>query len=180
LALSPGAPWSLTDLAVRAEASVSLASLVVRELNRQGLVAGEVTHGRRGTVRATRRLFDAVGAHWPIPIAWVRGGRLPDDRPLGGGSALHRTGVLSVGHSRVYLRSVNDLPALLAATGGALVSEPVADWEVAVLDLALPAGPVPLLVAALKLSGSPRGREILATRLAGLLAVFDEPEGRHP
>jgi hypothetical protein len=61
-------------------------------------------------------------------------------------------------------------------TGGALVSEPASEWEVAVLDLALPAGPVPLILAALELNGTPRGREILATRFAGVLAVFDEPE----
>lgn len=159
--LEPGRRWSITELARRAEASTALASRVIRQLVRSDLVVGSIHQGRRSEVVATEALLWQTALHWPRPVAWVLGGRLPDDRPLGGGPALHRFGTQVEARPRIYVRSAEDIAGLLARHGGALVSEPVADWEIAVVDFPLQAGNVAEIIAALELGSTPRGREVL-------------------
>lgn len=173
LLLGGGRQWSLAALAAAAGSSRALASRVVLELRRLGLVSGEVAQGRRASVQPVRGLFAAVLDHWPGAAGYVAG-RLPRDVPVGGGPALAAAGVPSDARPRVYVRSVDEARRLLALHGGALVTEPVADYEIAILDVGLEPGPVPPLLAALELGATPRGREILDGHpelLAGLPAT---------
>jgi hypothetical protein len=172
LLVDPAREWSVADLAKSAEASDALASMVLRELRRRGLITGDLTRGRRATVRPTDALFDETALHWPAPSAWVAGGRVPKDQPVGGADVLRSIGITTESKPRVYVRSIDDIARLLAASGGALVSEPAADWEIAVLDYPLPAGPVPPIIAGLELGRSPRGRETLARHRRALLDNF--------
>lgn len=161
LLLEPRRRWTVTELARQAETSTAMASRVVRELVRSDLVVGSIRQGRRSEVGATADLMWATALHWPRPVAWVAGGRLPSDRPLGGGPALEHFGTQATSRPRLYVRSAEDVARLLARQGGALVSEPVADWEIVVVDFPLSAGIVPEVVAALELGATPRGREVL-------------------
>lgn len=161
LLLEPDRPHSLGDLADAADASIAMASRVVSALRQRRLVRGEVVHGKRATVVATPRLFEETAKHWPKPMTWVLGGTVSPAHPVGGGPALRARGLRSDDHPVVYVRQRADIAGVLADMGGALVTEPVAQWGLAVLDLALPAGPVPGVVAALELASHPRGREQL-------------------
>ena len=158
LLVHPGRRWRLGELAGAAGASKAMASRVVRELVRLGVVDGDLHQGRAASLIARRDLARRAGANWPDPVAYIAGAA-PDGFPLGGGPAQEAAGLLPVSRTRVYLRSVEDAPRVLGLSGGALVSEPVADWELAVLDLDLPAGPLPAPLAAAELCRTPRGRE---------------------
>lgn len=175
LLLGQGEPQSVAELAERAEVSRPLASQVVRRLRQLGLVAGHVSQGREGQLRPTMELLTETGRHWPAPIASVIGGNPPtDDLPVGGGPAL-RSWMASAWEAppRLYVRRLDDATAVLADGGGFLVSGGEAEWEIAVVDFPFAAGPVPALVGALELAATPRGRDVLAPRLADLTSGWD-------
>lgn len=178
LLLEPGKRWSLGELARVAEVSRPMAGMVVRRLRTLGLVAGEVVQGRVAAVRPTPELFWETAAHWAAtPVVPVVGGevQVPVDRPRGGGAVIRATfGVPWEAVPRVYTRSFDALQPLLARSGGWWAGEQPADWEVAVVDFALPAGPVPPIVSALELATTPRGRETLAPHLTRVLDPFIE------
>jgi hypothetical protein len=163
LLVGGGTPWSLGRLAEAADVSRPLVSKVVRKLIQLDLVAGEVEQGRDAAVRARPELFDETALHWPAPVASMQGGRPPsDDVARGGGElARERLGVLWQSPPRVYLRSLEVARRFVALAGGAVVSEPVAEWEIAVVHFPFEPGPVPTIVAALELGRTPRGRELL-------------------
>lgn len=175
LLLGQGEPQSVAELAERAEVSRPLASQVVRRLRQLGLVAGHVSQGREGQLRPTIELLTETGRHWPAPIASVIGGNPPtQDLPVGGGPAL-RSWMTSAWEAppRLYVRRLDDATAVLADGGGFLVSGGEADWEIAVVDFPFAVGPLPALVSALELAASPRGRDVLAPRLADLTSGWD-------
>lgn len=162
LLLRSGTPATLAQLAAMADASRSLVSMVVRTLVHLDLVSGEVVQGRAASVRARPELLDETALHWPAPVAWLQGGHVPAGVVRGGGELVKaHLGVLWDAPPRVYVRTRNDARRLMALAGGAAVSEPVAEWEIALVDYPFEAGPVPPLVLALELGRTPRGREHL-------------------
>lgn len=161
LSRAPG-PARLVDLAADADASPTHVTRTVRALRAAGLVAGSVTQGRDAAVVATAALFWRAAEAWPAPAISLQGGTPPDDRPMGGGPvAAERFGIASTAPPCVYVRHRDELAGLVAMTGGALVSEPVAEWQVAVVDHPFDPGPLPDVALALELGRTPRGREEL-------------------
>lgn len=169
---SPARAWSLRELADRAETSLALVTKVVRHLIADRPVVGdEVAQGRRARVTATRKLHAAVGAHWPEPSLYVLGSQPPPNLPVGGGTVVSAAvGVVWESRPRAYVRTKSELARVLARSGGAVVSEPAGEWEMCVVDYPFAPGPLPPLIAALELAGSPRGREVLRPRIAPLWA----------
>lgn len=163
LLLAPDHGHTVTELAAMTGATVSMASRVVRDLQARRLVVGDVTQGRRAAIRPRRRLYDEVADRWPQPVTWILGGRPSTEHPVGGSVALESLDIVYGVRPRVYIRRRNDLTRLLARCGGYEVVEPVAEWEIAVLDLDLPPGPVPPVILALELAGHPRGQETFET-----------------
>lgn len=161
-------PWPIRDLAQEVRVSPSLASMVVRELRRRGLVDGAVEQGRPSSVRGTRRLAWELALHWPAPAVGVLG-RLPQDGPIGGGPAHQAAGLVTTAVPRRYVRSAEDANVVLGAWGGLLVSPEAADYELCVVDASLDDGLVPPVVVALELGGTPRGRETLSAHADSLL-----------
>jgi len=153
-------PWRIRDLSTHSGASLTLTSMVVRQLIRGGLVDGGVEQGKPATVRGTRRLARETALHWPMPEVGVLGA-LPTDGPIGGGPAHEAAGVTTDVPPRRYVRTVEQAQAALALWGGALVSLDVADYELCIVDVALPEGLLPPTLVALELGGTPRGRETL-------------------
>lgn len=93
----------------------------------------------------------------------MQGGRVPADAVRGGGDLAHKElGVLWEAPPRIYVRTLEDARRLVVLAGGAVVSEPVAEWEIAVVHFPFAPGQVPTLVTALELGRTPRGRELLA------------------
>ena len=166
---APGAA-RLVDLAADAEVSPTHVTRTVRALRAAGLVAGSVTQGRDGAVMATPALFWRAAEAWPAPVISLLGGTPPDDVPMGGGEVTaERFGIPSTGPPCVYVRRLDELPDLVALAGGALVSDAVADWQVAVVDHPFDAGPLPDVALALELGRTPRGREELEQGIASTL-----------
>jgi hypothetical protein len=64
----------------------------------------------------------------------------------------------------VYVRNADDARSALAEAGGHLVGGGSSDWEIVVVDFPFESGPAPLVVAALELGATPRGREMLETQ----------------
>ena len=171
LLLAAPAPLALVDLAAAAEASPTLVTRCVRALQAEGLVAGDIVQGREAAVVARQALFWAAAERWPAPAISVQGGTIPADLPVGGGRwPKKRLGVTATSPPCVYVRRQRDLGDLLSLTGGALVSEPVAAWQVAVVDYPFAPGPLPDVALALELGRTPRGREEVAPFAAELLA----------
>lgn len=163
LLLGRGQPSTLAQLATTADVSRPLVSMVVRKLVQLDLVRGDVTQGRDAGVRARPELFDEAALHWPAPVASLQGGQVPPDAVLGGGAlATEHLGVLWAAPPRAYVRKLADVSRLVALAGGAIVTEPVAEWQIAVAHYPFAPGPVPTIVAALELGRTPRGRELLA------------------
>lgn len=156
-------PQTIAELADRAQTSRALASMVVRELRRLDLVVGEVSQGRAGALRPSAALVIETALHWPPPIASVIGGQpLLDEHTVGGGPAVRgRLPAVWDPPPRVYVRSTDEVQALLAESGGHLVAGGVSDWEIAVVDFPFDRGPLPLVVVALEVGATPRGREML-------------------
>lgn len=176
LLLGRGRPSTLAQLATMADVSRALVSMVVRYLARfDDLVQGEVTQGRGARIAARPGLFHETSPHWPAPVVSLQGGRLPSDVVLGGGSIAKETlGVLWEAPPRVYVRTLDDARRLVALAGGAEVSAPVAEWDIAVVHFPFEPGPVPAIVAALELGRTPRGRELLSGAGDRLFAEWDE------
>lgn len=170
LLLRAPAAARLVDLAGDAGVSPTHVTRTVRALRAAGLVAGSVTQGRDGAVVATPALFWRAAEAWPAPVISLQGGAPPDHRPMGGGAVTaERFGIPSTAPPCAYVRHLDELPDLVALTGGALVSDAVADWQVAVVDHPFPAGPLPDVALALELGRTPRGREELEKRIAPAL-----------
>lgn len=166
LLLRAPASARLVDLAAGAEASPAHVTRIVRALRVADLVDGSVTQGRDGAVVATEALFWRAAEAWPAPLISLQGGSVPDDRPMGGGAAVTgRFGFTSTAPPCAYVRHRDELAGLVAMTGGVLVSEPVAEWQVAVVDYPFEAGPLPDVALALELGRTPRGREELRARV---------------
>jgi len=163
LLLRAGRAATLARLATDADVSRPLVSMVVRRLVQLALVDGEVSQGRGASVRARPALFDEAALHWPAPAVSLQGGQIPPDVVLGGGTrAADELGVIWDAPPLVYVRTLDDAQHLVALAGGALVTETVAEWQIAVAHYPFEPGPVPVLVAALELGRTPRGREVLA------------------
>lgn len=174
LLLGRGRPSTLAQLATVADVSRPLVSMVVRKLVQLELVRGEVKQGRRARVGAHPDLVHQTALHWPAPVASMQGGTVPPDVVRGGGAlAQEELGVLWDARPRIYVRTLDDARRLIALAGGAVVSEPVAEWEIAVVHFPFVPGPVPTLVAALELGRTPRGREVLAGVHDRLFAGWD-------
>lgn len=175
LLLHPAERWSLAQLADMAEVSRPLVSLVLRELRSRELVSGEVTRGRAAAVRARPELFWETSRSAHVPVLGVVGGRVPPDRPTGGGPVVSAgLGVPWQAPPRVYVRSVEEFPRVLARSGGWWAGDQPPDWEVAVVDSPLPPGPVPSILAALELGTTSRGRETLEAYAFRVLTGFAE------
>lgn len=170
LLLRAPAAARLVDLAADADVSPTHATRTIRALRASGLVAGSVSQGRDGAVVATPPLFWRTSGAWPAPVISLQGGAPPDDRPMGGGRlAAGRFGIPSTAPPCAYVRHLDELADLVALAGGALVSEAVADWQVAVVDHPFETGPLPDVALALELGRTPRGREELEKGIAPTL-----------
>lgn len=170
LLLQAPASARLVDLAAGAGVSPAHVTRAVRSLRSDDLVEGSVTQGRDGAVVATEELFWRAAHAWPAPLISLQGGAPPDDRPMGGGAvAKTRFGITTTAPPCAYVRHRDELAGLVAMTGGVLVSEPVAEWQVAVVDYPFAAGPLPDVALALELGRTPRGREELRARVVGEL-----------
>lgn len=169
LLLQPTEAQSIADLAAGAEASRPLASMVVRELRRLNLVAGEVKQGKQGELWPTPALLEETAAHWPAPIATVIGGQARETLPTGGGPAIQSLLLANwEAPPRVYVRDLDAARRVLAESGGHLIGGGTGDWEIAVVDFPFCPGDVPPIVAALELGATPRGREMLARHCSDL------------
>lgn len=146
--------------------SLGLASEVVAELRAEGSIPQDGVQGRRATVRATWPLLWNTAGRWPRPDVAVLGSlpALDGELVVGGGPALSQAAFDHQGPARIYLRSWDEVPDLMARTGGSEVSHMErADWTISVLDLALPSGLLPPTVAVLEMGTTPRGRKQLGS-----------------
>lgn len=153
---------SLAQLAEASGASRPTVSKVVAHLRQAGLVTGSIEQGRAAALVAKPELMIETAAHWPQPAVWIQGGSPPPGHPQGGGRAVSsELGVMWTDPPRIYVRRRADISGALADAGGALVSEAVAEWGIAVVDFPFPPGALPARVLALELGHTPRGREVL-------------------
>lgn len=166
----PAQRWTISALAERAEASRELVTKVVRHLHAQKLLDGDFAQGRRAYLAPKSRLIEATARSWPEPAVYVAGGRPPTTLPAGGDALGAILGVVWDARPRRYVRNKLALARVLAQAGGALVSEPAAEWEVSVVDFPFAPGPLPPLVAAVELASTPRGREVARPHLQRLWA----------
>ena len=163
--------WSISALAACAEVSQPFTSMVVRDLRYRGLLEGNVARGRAASIRGTRRLAYEVGLRWPRAHVGVIG-TLPDDGPLGGAPAWRAAGLLETGLPIRYVRSQDDLSAMLGWWGGSFTAPEVGQYEVVIADVPMEPGLVPPVIVALELGRTPRGRETLDAHVADLLGAL--------
>lgn len=177
LLLEPRRPWTLAELAFRAQVSRPMVTKVVESLRRRGLVTGDVHQGRRAAIRPTPDLFTATAVHWPRPALWIMGGTVPTALPTGGGNPISAAlGIPWDSQPRVYVRSRAMIRKVRAFHGGFLVSEPVGEWGITIVDFPLEPGPLPPLVAALELGDTSRGRQTLDDHAHAIAGSFaDDP-----
>lgn len=164
----PARAWTIADLAERAEASRELTTKVMRRLHALRLVTGDFSQGRRAIVSPRQQLIEAAARAWPDAAVFVAGGRPPLALPAGGDAAGAALGVVWEARPRRYVRTKADLPRVLAQAGGHLVTEPVGEWEICIVDFPFAPGPLPPLVAAVELASAPRGREVIRPHLQRL------------
>jgi hypothetical protein len=185
LLMHPSERFTVTELATRAEVSQAMASGVIHQLRIDGALPDDGVQGRAAGLVASWDLLWHTALAWPAPDLGIVGppGSEQLDRDgagerlgcvVGGRPAWRRAGLVAVGVPRVYVPRWHDLDRLLVHLGGTEVaSEDIADWTVSVLDLPVPPGPLPPLVAALELGTTARGRETLQAARPELLPLLD-------